>query len=143
MSEPESIMNPVPVRQVDPDEAPEGLYATPIKILASSDKTPCTACVFYMKDSGGYCGNTDAECDRRVRTDGCDVIFKKKEADAIIADLEVKGLGWDVGNAGRLIEARIWQWPYVVGRYRPERVEPLAAMLRGAIADMERNGVNK
>jgi hypothetical protein len=96
-----------------------------------------------MKDSGGYCGNTDAECDRRVRTDGCDVIFKKKEADAIIADLEVKGLGWDVGNAGRLIEARIWQWPYVVGRYRPERVEPLAAMLRGAIADMERNGVNK
>jgi hypothetical protein len=62
----------------------------------------------------------------------------ESEADAIIAELEVKGLGWDVGNVGRMIETRIWQWPNVVGRYRPARVEPLAVMLRGAIADMEK-----
>jgi hypothetical protein len=78
----------------------------------------------------------------------CDVCYWRKraeasEADAIIADLEAKGLGWDVGNYGRLIEARIWQFPDVLGRYRPATVEPLAAMLRVAIADMERNEAGK
>jgi hypothetical protein len=51
------------------------------------------------------------------------------EADKIIADLELRGLGWSIEHTGRLIEVRIWEWPTVVARYRPDKVEPLAKML--------------
>lgn len=50
-------------------------------------------------------------------------------ADRIIAYCEQFGLGWSLDHTGRLIEARIWNWPNVVGRYRPHKVEPLALML--------------
>jgi len=50
-------------------------------------------------------------------------------ADRIIAYCEQFGLGWSLDHTGRLIEARIWNWPDVVGRYRPHKVEPLAIML--------------
>lgn len=51
------------------------------------------------------------------------------DADEIIAVLEERGCGWSLDHAGGLIEARIWNWPYVIGRYRPAKVEPLAEML--------------
>lgn len=50
--------------------------------------------------------------------------------DALIADLEARGLGRSLDNTGRLIEARVWDWPYVIGRYRPNATEPLAKAMR-------------
>ena len=55
------------------------------------------------------------------------------EVDELIADLEARGLGWSLDNTGRLIEARVWDWPDVIGRYRPSTVEPLAKMLAEAM----------
>ena len=52
--------------------------------------------------------------------------------DDIIADLESRGLGWSLDHTGRLIEACVWDWPAVIGRYRPATVEPLAKMLAKA-----------
>ena len=58
-------------------------------------------------------------------------------ADDIIADLESRGLGWSLDNTGRLIEARVWEWPYVIGRYRPAKTEPLAKMLATACYEVD------
>ncbi len=58
-------------------------------------------------------------------------------ADDIIADLESRGLGWSLDNTGRLIEARVWDWPYPIGRYRPDKLEPLAKMLAAALAQVD------
>jgi hypothetical protein len=63
-------------------------------------------------------------------------------AEQIIAELEADGFGWDISHTGRLRECRIWKWPTVVGRYRPQQAEPLASMLRGALADMANGGKN-
>jgi hypothetical protein len=60
-------------------------------------------------------------------------------ADQIIVALETHGLGWSLDHTGINIEARIWEWPYVVGRYHPNAVAPLADMLRAAIATMKPN----
>lgn len=57
--------------------------------------------------------------------------------DALIADLESRGLGWSLDNTGRLIEARVWDWPYVIGRYRPNATEPLAKMLSKAMHQVD------
>ena len=57
--------------------------------------------------------------------------------DDLIAELEVRGLGWSLDNTGRLIEARVWDWPNVVGRYRPNTVEPLAKMLAEAMYQVD------
>ena len=54
-------------------------------------------------------------------------------ADEIIEKLEAKGLGWSLDHTGNMIEASVWDWPEVIGRYRPRKVEPLADMLMGAI----------
>jgi hypothetical protein len=56
--------------------------------------------------------------------------------DAMVAELESRGLGWDVGNTGRMIEARIWKWPYVIARYRPHKLEPIKKMLDMAVAQI-------
>ena len=56
--------------------------------------------------------------------------------DDIIADLESRGLGWSLENTGPLIEARVWDWPHVIGRYCPATVEPLAKMLAAACYDV-------
>lgn len=61
------------------------------------------------------------------------------KVDEIITMLESKELGWSLDHTGGLIEARIWQWPHVVGRYRPHTVEPLAVMLQRAVDDMEKD----
>jgi hypothetical protein len=55
--------------------------------------------------------------------------------DLIIADLESRGLGWSLDHTGNLIEARIWRWPYVIGRYRPSKVLPLDVMLSEAYSN--------
>jgi len=55
--------------------------------------------------------------------------------DELIAVLENKGLGWTIDHERGLIEARVWDWPHVTGRYRPNRVEPLADMLAAAMRE--------
>ena len=60
-------------------------------------------------------------------------------ADEIIQDLESRGLGWSLDHTGNLIEARIWKWPNVIGRYRPNTVEPLAQMLGIALQQVDLN----
>lgn len=59
---------------------------------------------------------------------------ESKTVDELIQDLESRGLGWSLDSTSRLIEARVWDWPHVVGRYRPYHVEPLAQMLSRAMA---------
>lgn len=60
---------------------------------------------------------------------------KTRSADDLVAKLESEGLGWDVGRAGPLIEARVWRWPYVIGRYRPKEMKSLYEMLSCAMRD--------
>jgi hypothetical protein len=60
--------------------------------------------------------------------------------DELVSTLEGAGLGWDIGNTGRLIEARVWRWPHVIGRYRPNSMEPVADMLAKA---MESAGIKE
>lgn len=60
-------------------------------------------------------------------------------ADDLIRELEARGLGWDISHTGTLAgfrEVRIWQWPYVIGRYRPTGSEPIAKMLAEAMKDI-------
>ena len=62
--------------------------------------------------------------------------LSEMSADELIQWLEARGFGWSLDHTGHMIEARIWDWPTVVGRYRPAKVEPLANMLRGAMRTM-------
>jgi hypothetical protein len=62
--------------------------------------------------------------------------LSEMSADELIQWLEARGFGWSLDHTGHLIEARIWDWPNVVARYRPAKVEPLADMLRGAMISM-------
>jgi len=59
------------------------------------------------------------------------------EADKLILQLEKRGLGWSLDHTGSFIGCRIWDWPNVVGRYIPDKVEPLSKMLAEAIEQME------
>lgn len=63
--------------------------------------------------------------------------MKIDEVDHIISILESRGLGWSLDHTGHMIEARIWKWPTVIGRYRPAQVEPLARMLAAAMMDVD------
>ncbi len=49
--------------------------------------------------------------------------------DILINWLESLGCGWSLDHTGHLIEARVWAWPIVIGRNRPNKVAPLAEML--------------
>ena len=62
--------------------------------------------------------------------------LRDASADELIQWLEARGFGWSLDHTGRLIEARVWDWPFVVGSYLPPKVEPLADMLRGAMRTM-------
>lgn len=57
--------------------------------------------------------------------------------DTFVADLESRGLCWDVGFTHGLREARIWHWPYVIARYRPTEPTPLANMLAAAMYEVD------
>ena len=61
------------------------------------------------------------------------------EVDDIIETLEKHQLGWSLDHTGNLIEARIWDWPNVVGRYRPNTVEPLVHMLQTAMLEVPKH----
>jgi len=50
----------------------------------------------------------------------------------LINEIESQGFQWDVGFTGALREARVWKWPYVVGRYSPNEREPAFDMLEKA-----------
>ena len=65
--------------------------------------------------------------------------LKAADADTIIAGLEQRKLGWSLDHTGSMIEARIWEWPYVIGRHRnfTGAPEPLADMLRKALERVE------
>jgi len=67
--------------------------------------------------------------------------IKTATADEIIQRLESIGLGWFLDHTGNMIEARIWDWPTVIGRYRPAQVEPLADMLRAALTQYNAAGM--
>ena len=62
--------------------------------------------------------------------------LRDASADELIQWLEVRGFGWSLDHTGHMIEARVWDWPHVIGRHRPGKVEPLADMLRAAIQTM-------
>jgi len=50
--------------------------------------------------------------------------------DELIADIESRGLGWDVGQSSPMFyEARIWDWPYVIGRHDHDFQEPITPLL--------------
>ena len=62
-----------------------------------------------------------------------------QEADAIIAELEAKGLNWSIRHGNSDIATSVWKSGTVIcGDYYSNELEPLAVMLRGAIADMEK-----
>lgn len=64
-------------------------------------------------------------------------VAETTSADLLIFEIELIGLQWDVGNTGINIEARIWNWPDVIGRYRPNKTEDLHMMLKKACIDAE------
>ena len=57
--------------------------------------------------------------------------------DALVADLESRGLGWDVGYTHNLREVRVWHWPFVIGRFRPVEPTPLTDMLVKAMGEVD------
>ena len=63
--------------------------------------------------------------------------------DYMVGKVENLGLHWSLDHTGNLIEARIWAWPFVLGRYRPQTLQPLAQMLWAALQDAHRNLKNK
>lgn len=71
---------------------------------------------------------------------GCAPTNASETVDTLIAALESRGLGWSLDNTGRLIEARVWDWPHVIGRYRPNTTEPLAKMLAEAMYRRSQRG---
>lgn len=62
--------------------------------------------------------------------------LRDASADELVKWLEARDFGWSLDRTARLIEARVWDWPNVVGRYRPSKIEPLADMLREAMRTM-------
>jgi hypothetical protein len=96
---------------------------TPLKADCSS--APCTSFCHPAEQ----CSLTGNEI--------CDAL-RDASADGLICWLENRGFGWSLDHTGRMIEARIWDWPNVIGRYRPNTVEPLADMLRKAMRTMTR-----
>ena len=53
----------------------------------------------------------------------------------IVQWLESKGYGWSFEHTGYLYEARIWDWPNVIGRYRPDDFIGLEDMAIKALED--------
>jgi hypothetical protein len=74
----------------------------------------------------------DAGIKKLEESGRCATMTSEHTADEIIADLEARGLGWSIKHMDRLIECRIWKWPYLIGRYLPSEVVPLADMLLAA-----------
>lgn len=56
--------------------------------------------------------------------------------DEIIADLESRGLGWDIGHTARLREIRIWNWPDVISRKFFKEGDSLLKVFQSAIAQI-------
>lgn len=57
--------------------------------------------------------------------------------DALVEELESRGLCWDVSYTHGLREVRIWHWPHVIARYRPTEPTPVANMLTVAMYDVD------
>jgi hypothetical protein len=72
----------------------------------------------------------------RIDAMSTDQPLPEMSADELIQWLEARGFGWSLDHTGHMIEARIWDWPNVVARYRPAKVEPLARMIRAAMLGM-------
>ena len=102
-------------------------------------------CEFTDEDYPDPAGRGCPDCSGHDFDD--EVVAKSKATvDDLIAILKKRGLGWSLDHTDRLIEARVWDWPNVIGRYRPRMVEPLAVMLRAAMDDAgikERNEQGK
>jgi hypothetical protein len=61
--------------------------------------------------------------------------------DDIIADLESRGLGWSLDHTGTLIEARVWDWPTVIARYRPAHDGAAGQDARGSLLRCGLDGI--
>ena len=59
------------------------------------------------------------------------------EIDLLIQELEAHGLSWDIGHLPHIVEARVWKWPHVIGRYRVDKIEPAATMLAKAMMEID------
>ena len=70
---------------------------------------------------------------------------KLPSVEDMILELESLGLGWSLDHTGSLIEARVWKWPEVIGRYRPTKLMPLWEMMGHAMyaVDWEKYGPKK
>ena len=65
------------------------------------------------------------------------VEFEVATVDDLIAAIESRGLGWSLDSTGGIIEARVWDWPGVIGRYRTNTTEPLFKMLAEAMYQVD------
>lgn len=60
--------------------------------------------------------------------------------DELIEELEAKGLGYSLDStANGHREARVWKWPYVVGRYTAPKRESAWYMLKKAYDNVDWN----
>lgn len=103
------------------------------KKLTQPSGLPRTPCSSFCHESEPCIVNSSGICEA----------IKVSTADQLIGWLESRNYGWSLDHTGRMIEARIWDWPNVIGRYRPATVEPLANMLRGAMRTMTREQLCK
>lgn len=58
-------------------------------------------------------------------------------ADALIEKLEMLGLGWSIGHAGKKVEVKIWEASTVIALYVPKEKQPLALLLNRAMAEVD------
>lgn len=59
--------------------------------------------------------------------------LKYYSVEEVIDFLELHGISWDIGNTGNFREARIWDWPFCIGRHRPIERTSTKVMLIQAI----------
>ncbi len=58
------------------------------------------------------------------------------DIEGLITHIESLGYSWDVGMVGTgMYEARIWDWPNVIGRYRTTERKSAVDMLIEAMKD--------
>ncbi len=79
MSEPESIMQPAPKREVDPNEAPDGYIA----VIANG----CGGCEF--RKNSAMC--EASACFSHDRKDECNVSFRERDSMLLGVDLAKEG----------------------------------------------------
>ena len=66
-----------------------------------------------------------------------ELVLARKSLEDLIDYIESEGWGWDVGVlSGYGYEARIWDWPNVIGRFRSDKRLTVRQMIENAIEDI-------